>query len=398
MGWGSNKDAAVQLMSRMGMESANFFDKPPRFPAGSMFWFRPAALRPILDLDLTYDNFPAEPIRDDGTLAHALERCLCEVVRREGYLTRDIEPLPYEACLPSLVTPKISVIIPVLNGERWIESAIRSILTQDATFATYEVLIVDNGSTDGTWEKLLGLYGTHPMIRILRQSQRGAGAARNLGIQTARGKFILFLDSDDVLTSNALGLMISLMDQIADLDFVTSSLRMFSETGFGRAMPFGSDGWYRVIDSSEFPSNENIWRMIAADFGPCAKLYRRNFLIKNDISFPMSGNFEDNAFIMGVYSRCRRAGVISAPTYLYRKFSTEDGRTQSTKGNIQAFSEQISAIKEAVTKYKISKSIPLHLILIESMRHKIRSEVKEVPREYAGRAAEMVKSIDDFLS
>src|SRR5437868_2651965 len=88
---------------------------------------------------------------------------------------------------------QFSVIIPTFNRARLLKQAIDSVRTQ--TCRDYEIIVVDDGSTDGTVDYLASL-GDH--VRIRRQANRGPGAARNLGAQEARGQYLAFLDSDDV--------------------------------------------------------------------------------------------------------------------------------------------------------------------------------------------------------
>ena len=96
--------------------------------------------------------------------------------------------------------PLISIIMPCLNGERHIQAAIDSVLTQ--TFDDFELIVVDNGSTDRTPE-ILGSVDD-PRLRVLSLPERGVSRARNLGLREARGAFIAFLDSDDTWSATFL--------------------------------------------------------------------------------------------------------------------------------------------------------------------------------------------------
>ena len=87
---------------------------------------------------------------------------------------------------------KISVIIPTYNRKHTLNRAIHSVLSQ--TFQPWEIIAVDDGSTDGTKEWLAKMY---PAIRYIHQSNSGVSAARNVGIKTAQGDWLAFLDSDD---------------------------------------------------------------------------------------------------------------------------------------------------------------------------------------------------------
>ena len=89
--------------------------------------------------------------------------------------------------------PKFSVVIPTYNRLDFLKQSVSSVRAQ--TFTDYEIIVVDDGSTDGTWDWLV-VQGSY--LRAIRQPNRGPGAARNLGIKQARGDYFVFLDSDDL--------------------------------------------------------------------------------------------------------------------------------------------------------------------------------------------------------
>src|ERR1700716_3420210 len=93
------------------------------------------------------------------------------------------------------MSPAVSVIIPCRNAAAWLADSIESCLGQ--TWSDLEVIVVDNGSTDGS----LALARSYQLqsIKVLECARRGASAARNAGLEQARGAFIQFLDADDVL-------------------------------------------------------------------------------------------------------------------------------------------------------------------------------------------------------
>jgi len=101
-------------------------------------------------------------------------------------------------------TPTVSVIVPVLNGEAFLASALRSVLGQ--THRSLEVIVVDDGSSDRTGQVVDGFRPCG--IRYVRQENRGAGEARNRGVGEATGEFLAFLDADDLWTRDKLSLQL----------------------------------------------------------------------------------------------------------------------------------------------------------------------------------------------
>ena len=103
--------------------------------------------------------------------------------------------------------PKVTVIIPTYNRAHFIKSAIDSVLNQ--TFGDFELIVIDDGSSDGT-DKLLNGYGDK--LRYIQQRRQEKSAARNKGIELAQGEYIAFLDSDDVWFSNKLSRQVPVLD------------------------------------------------------------------------------------------------------------------------------------------------------------------------------------------
>ena len=106
--------------------------------------------------------------------------------------------------------PTVSVVIPCFNAERWIGDAIRSALAQ--TWPDVEVIVVDDGSTDGSRE-VIGAFAER--VECIFTANQGAGAARNVGIESAAGEYVQFLDSDDVLLPNCVAAKVAMATECA---------------------------------------------------------------------------------------------------------------------------------------------------------------------------------------
>lgn len=119
-------------------------------------------------------------------------------------------------------TLDVSVIIPVYNGQRYLAEAIASVLNQDIAYK--EILVIDDGSTDQT---LAIAERFVPLIRILKQENRGAAAARNAGVEAACGEYLAFLDADDLWEPNHTSEMMAVMREHPDCDMVMGNLEQF---------------------------------------------------------------------------------------------------------------------------------------------------------------------------
>ncbi|HSE40479.1 MAG TPA: glycosyltransferase family A protein [Acidobacteriota bacterium] len=119
----------------------------------------------------------------------------------------------------------VSVIIPVYNGERYLDAALKSVLDQD--YSPTDVIIIDDGSTDKSAE----VAKAYQDFRYIPQLNRGVATARNEGIRVARGEFIAFLDQDDVWTTNKLSLQVSYLLDHPEVGYAICNEKLFLESG-----------------------------------------------------------------------------------------------------------------------------------------------------------------------
>ena len=117
----------------------------------------------------------------------------------------------------SVVTPRVSVIIPVYNGGRFLGEAIASVLAQ--TYGDWELIVVDDGSTEDV-EPVIAPYGSR--LRYVRQENQGVAVARNRGLELARGEFITFLDQDDWFEPDKLAVQVAALQESPHLGMVHS--------------------------------------------------------------------------------------------------------------------------------------------------------------------------------
>ncbi len=122
--------------------------------------------------------------------------------------------------------PKVSVIIPAYNSEKYIAEAIASVFAQ--TYPSYEVIAVDDGSTDNTLQ-LLKQYG--PRVKALTKLNGGPASARNLAIKNSNGDYIAFLDSDDLWVEEKLEEQLAFLDKHPEVGLIFGEMLMFEDKG-----------------------------------------------------------------------------------------------------------------------------------------------------------------------
>ncbi|WP_314411918.1 bifunctional glycosyltransferase/CDP-glycerol:glycerophosphate glycerophosphotransferase [Streptomyces kroppenstedtii] len=212
--------------------------------------------------------------------------------------------------------PDISVVVIVYNDEARLDTAVRSVLEQ--TLRNVEVVIVDDRSTDRSYEVAQGLAARHPArVRAHRldENSGGCGAPRNHGIDQARGTYVLFLDSDDVLERNACRNMLEAAETTG-ADLVSGlCVRVHVDSRGGKEVK-----WYpwlynrtRTLESiSELPD------LLVFDTLSTNKCYRREFLVREGLRFPVGIHYEDLLFSAQAYAAARRITLIPNRVYDWR--------------------------------------------------------------------------------
>jgi len=204
------------------------------------------------------------------------------------------------------VGPKVSVITPAYNADGEIADTIRSVLAQNCG-CTWEWIIVDDGSTDGTGKILHSL--DDPRIRVLRQPNAGVSAARNAGLAAARGEYVTFLDADDRLPPDALENRASFLQAHPEIDIVNGGVQVTSN---------GHELRRYHPDLAEGPLLERLARIEeGVFFGPFYMLRRTSI---GSHEFPVGvSHCEDLIFFLTLaHDKGLRYGAVADTVYEYR--------------------------------------------------------------------------------
>lgn len=209
---------------------------------------------------------------------------------------------------------KYSVIIPVYNVEKYIDRCLKSIISQN--YDDLEIIAIDNGSTDSSGSICDTYASEYSNISVYHIGNHGVGSARNFGLSKARGEFIYFVDSDDYLVGN---LFADFADKlVSDLDLVVFSYyNSFEEdltekSRTEKSLPFkGSydkDGFIKIFKEL-FLSDMlyTVWN----------KIYRREFLLENNLSFEQYELGEDVRFNLDAYRNVNKIYLSQDSYYVY---------------------------------------------------------------------------------
>jgi glycosyltransferase involved in cell wall biosynthesis len=206
--------------------------------------------------------------------------------------------------------PLVSIVIPAYNSEKYVADAVKSVLQQ--TYVSREVIVVDDGSTDGT---AAALKPFSDVVRYLHQTNRGEPAARNLGIRNARGEYIAFVDADDLWLPEKLARQMAYLAAHPNCAFVYTDMSTFDEHGV-------IDPSVKVRFHLTFPTG-NIFRPLFYEtlFGSGSMVFRKDCVEK-------TGYFDEEFLVGSDYEMWLRlarhfeGGVVDMPLLMYRQHST----------------------------------------------------------------------------
>ena len=208
--------------------------------------------------------------------------------------------------------PKISIIVPVYNVERYLRQCIDSILAQ--TYTDFELLLIDDGSPDNSGNICDEYAKKDPRIRVFHKPNGGVSTARNMGIDNAKGEYISFIDADDYVEPNFLEEMLNAMNRY-NADLVCC----------GVWVGVKADGSYVSIRSTAsdkvFNRKEGLIEMFAMDsfhVWPYNKLYKASIIKGNGLKFPVGIRYsEDQVFVTRYIMLCFKVVYISKVLYHY---------------------------------------------------------------------------------
>ena len=294
--------------------------------------------------------------------------------------------------------PKVSVIVPMFNAEKFITTTIDSILQQ--TLTNIELIVIDDRSTDKSLEIVRKYKDSrlriYPSVRKYHEWN-----ARNLGLQISTGDYVFFMDHDDILLKDALEVLYETAENVQAESvhfnsYYTNLDDRFSLTDEMRLI--------RMLDSipaDKFLPMDLEWRLFQKDFSfsvmAWQKLMRRNFLIESGLYFPNLWISSDSMHFFGELCLAKKIFVVDGCGYVYRQNSTNQMRSSHEKKIhyvLENLQPMIDFMEEIFSK-KMIQDLPRDLQLQTEM-----NEVNLICVKFAAQAVKngmSLSEIDDIM-
>ena len=210
----------------------------------------------------------------------------------------------------------LSIIVPVYNVEQYVRTCIESIYKQGLDEDRFEVLIVNDGTKDKSMEVIQDIIAQHKNIVVINQENLSLSVARNNGIAAAKGKYILMIDSDDLLIENSLSRLLDLaLEEEVDLlvadflemnnDLITSSSSYVQQNRF----EFTKKSGIQLFVEDLNPNQCYVWRT----------LYKRSYILENNLKFVPGIRYQDVPFTHEAYIKANNCIKTSWLLNIYRK-------------------------------------------------------------------------------
>ena len=207
---------------------------------------------------------------------------------------------------------QLSIVIPVYNVEKYIRPCIESILRQGLSEEQYEMVIVNDGTPDHSMEQIADIIESHTNITVINQENQGVSVARNNGLMKAKGEYVMFIDSDDLVIDGSLPIMLEKVQE-SKVELAMAGLkRETDETITMPELPHPSQiSWSVKTGEEAFMQLDtcSIWRYF----------FNRKFLLENQLLFaPNITLGEDTLFCHQCWTKTQKSLKTNLPMIIYR--------------------------------------------------------------------------------
>ncbi len=292
----------------------------------------------------------------------------------------------------------LSIVVPTYNVEKFIGNCLESLMAQNIQKEQYEVLVINDGSTDESGKIAGSFADNHKNVRLINQENKGLSGARNTGISLAKGKYIYFIDSDDYIAENTLGLILDLLEKnnldvlgIAELETTQLDIKKSKNKD--------------VINKEKLKVTDGITFLAENNYLNNAWWYfiRLDFLKDTGLTFPVGRLVEDANFTAKLLVAAKRMAFI--PLDFYRYYLRPNSIMRKTniahvrrliydyEKNVYEFNDQINELRgsthpkmnECLKRLEARQESFVFFLIVKAIRYGLSKE-------------EIAKTIDGFKS
>lgn len=272
----------------------------------------------------------------------------------------------------NLKNAEVSIIVPAHNAELFISKCLQSI--QHQSFKNFQVLVVENASTDSTVERVLPFVSADKRFRLLHSPVLGVSNARNLALKEIQSKFVTFVDADDCISDNHIQTLIdSVRDSESDMgvsgfSYETESGKVLKEISVLDTKMSSDDA---IRSSYDFTGIQGL---------VCNKIFKKSIIDEYDIRFDSSvSKFEDHKFVVAYLVHCQHVTCKSEITYHYVKHpgsSLFTAKTSLIQDLDVYFEIRKMIVSHGFKDFREYKEMPLQIIVLYHYWHPLDSRDK----------------------
>ena len=247
---------------------------------------------------------------------------------------------------------KFSIILPCYNVENYIAECLESLINQ--SYKNLEIICVNDGSSDGTLKVIEDYIAKDNRIQVVTQTNQGQGVARNNGVKLAAGDFISFIDPDDWIELDTYE-QLNRFIETHDSTVVEFNYKLYYDATKQFATSKHIDSFLKRYKFDIIKHQSYNWKnlkklLLHYKSSSCTKVYKKSFLIDNEIMFSPHKNGEDIPFALAVVLSAERIDFINKEFYIYRRRPESSSNTLQKQDMLYLF-DQIDMTREIVSKY-----------------------------------------------
>lgn len=245
-----------------------------------------------------------------------------------------------------IMKPKISIIIPVYNAEKYLHKCVLSIINQ--SFKDFELILVDDGSADSSGILCDQLSLQDSRIKVYHKVNGGATSARKYGVEHAVGDYVMFSDADDEMPSNSLAHLVS---------YINEETELIAGTIYYQTLDIKIK---TATNKSSLSPNEYICHLLNGTtyFGPCSKLIKRNLFLGIDWLSDKEVFQNEDLLMLIQLAKCAKKNIVICNDFIHYNCISREGSTSSLHMSFQGWEKLFLAIERTISdEQEIDKEV-----------------------------------------